>query len=228
MAELINFLLQEPDHEKVLDAIELSFRVIDQAARMSDYRYSRAGSADADADAAINELNTRFREHGVGYEFSNGNIIGIDSTFLHAEAVKPALTILGAPHCAGAQAEFLAAHEHYRHGRTKEALNEGLKALESVMKAICARRRWKHNPTATASLLLDTLFANGLIPQFWTQHFSALRSTLEAGVPTARNRLGGHGQGTTVVQVPEYFVGYVLHLTASAIVFLAEAEKAMP
>jgi hypothetical protein len=54
----------------------------------------------------------------------------------------------------------------------------------------------------------------------------ALRSTLESGVPTARNKLGGHGQGTEVVEVPEHIVSYALHLTASAIVFLAEAEKA--
>jgi hypothetical protein len=55
-----------------------------------------------------------------------------------------------------------------------------------------------------------------------------LRSTLEAGVPTARSRLGGHGQGTQVTEVPQYLVAYVLHLTASAVVFLAEANAAMP
>lgn len=47
-------------------------------------------------------------------------------------------------------------------------------------------------------------------------------------MPTARNRLGGHGQGASVVQVPTHFVAYVLHQTASTIVFLAEAEKSLP
>jgi hypothetical protein len=164
----------------------------------------------------------------VGYQYVSGEIIRVDSELLHQEAVKPALAHLRAPEYAGAQAEFLTAHGHYRHGRNKEALAECLKALESVMKSICAKRKWPHSPNATASPLIQVLLDKELIPSFWNQHFSALRATLEAGVPTARNRLGGHGQGTQVVDVPTHLVAYILHQTASAIVFLAEAERALP
>jgi hypothetical protein len=225
LAEHSNFLLKEQDPEKALDAIELSFTVIDRMTRHLGY-LNRHNPSEL-ADDAIKELNFRFREHGVGYQF-DGEIIRVDSELLHAEAVKPALALLRAAEFAGAQAEFLSAHEHYRHGRTKEALAECLKAFESVMKAICAKRGWKHDPNATSKMLLQVLFDNGLVQSFWNSHFSAMRSTLEAGVPTARNKLGGHGQGTQVVQVPEHLAAYVLHLTASAIVFLAEAEKALP
>jgi uncharacterized protein DUF7014 len=96
------------------------------------------------------------------------------------------------------------------------------------MKGICAKRKWPHDPTATAKTLLEILFSKGLIPTFWTGHFAALRSTLEAGVPTVRNKLGGHGQGVEIVPVPEHLVAYVLHMTAAAIVFLAAAERALP
>jgi hypothetical protein len=221
--ELRNFLLQEKDPEKVLDAVELSFQVIDRYTRKWNYLYRN--NASERANAAIEELNFRFREHCIGYQYSDGKIIRVDSEFLHSEAVKPALGLLRAPEYAGAQAEFLSAHEHYRNGRSKEALNDCLKSLESVMKAICAKRGWKHDPNATSSALLQVLFDNGLIPSFWNAHFSALRSTLESGVPTVRNKLGGHGQGTDVVEVPPHIAAYVLHLTASAIVFLVEAEK---
>ena len=179
------------------------------------------------ADAAIGELNERFREHGVGYQFDR-EIVRVDSQLLHAEVVKPALSLLRSPEYKGAQAEFLAAHSHYRHGRSKEAIAECLKALESVMKAISAKRGWKHDAKATAKPLLDVLFNNGLIPAFWAQHFGGLRAVLESGVPTARNNLSGHGQGVTVKPVPEHIVGFILHSTASVIVFLAEAEKALP
>jgi hypothetical protein len=226
LKELADFLLQEQNPERVIDAIELSFRAIDKLTR-SHWHLGRADASKL-ADDAIEELNLRFREHGVGYAYSDGEIIRIDSQFLHAEAVKPALALLRAPEYAGAQEEFLKAHDHYRHGRAKEALTECLKALESVMKAICAKRSWAHDPHATAKALLDMLFEKRLIPEFWSSHFSGLRSTLEGGVPTGRNRLGGHGQGSQVVTVPEYLVAYVLHLTASAIVLLAEAEKALP
>jgi hypothetical protein len=181
------------------------------------------------ADEAIADLNARCGEHGIGYSFENQEIIRVDSQLLHADVVKPALRLLGSEaDYKGAQAEFMAAHEHYRHGRQKEALNDSLKAIESVMKAICVKRQWSCSTTAPASALLQTLFNNGLIPAFWNAHFTALRTTLESGVPTARNRLGGHGQGTEIIEVPEYLAGYVLHLTASAIVFLASAEKALP
>jgi hypothetical protein len=225
LEELANFLLQEQDSERALDAIELSFKCIDKFTR--DWDYVHNSDADESADAAIGELNGRFREHGIGYEF-DGEIIRVDSQLLHSETVKPALALLREPAYRGAQAEFLTAHEHYRHGRKKEALTESLKAFESVMKSICAKRKWPHDPNAQAKTLLQTLFDNGLIQPFWTSHFSALRATLEAGVPTARNKLGGHGQGPDVVEVPEFLVGYVLHLTASAILFLAAAEKALP
>ena len=224
--ELANFLLQQDDHEKVLDAVELSFRLIDKFTR--DWNFLRRDNAAKLADYAIEELNARFLEHGVGYRFEEGKVIRVDSELLHAEAVKPALALLRASEYAGAQAEFLKAHEHYRHGRAKEALAECLKSLESVMKSICAQRKWTHDPNSTSKALIQVLFDKGLVPQFWSQHFSALRSTLESGVPTARNRLGGHGQGTDVVQVPPHLVAYVLHQTASTIVFLAEAEKALP
>lgn len=226
LSELANFLLHEQNPEKILDAVELSFKVIDGFTR--DFQFLHHSNASEIADAAIDELNSRFREHGVGYQFADGNIIRVDSEVLHAEAVRPALGLLRSPEYAGAQAEFLSAHEHYRHGRFKEALADCLKALESVMKAICAKRGWRHDPNATSSALLQSLFENGLVPSFWTAHFTALRSTVESGVPTARNRLGGHGQGTEVVEVPRYLVSYVIHLSASAIVFLAEAEKALP
>jgi len=226
LSELANFILLEQETEKVLDAIELSFRVIDRMTRNFDYLHRQRASEIA--DEAIVELNARFQEHAVGFQLADGEIIRVDSKLIHAEVVKPALTLLHQKEYAGAQAEFLKAHEHYRHGNTKEALTECLKALESVMKAICDKRKWQYPPNATSSGLIQCCFDNGLVPTFWTQQFSALRSTLESGVPTARNKLGGHGQGSSIVCVPQHLVAYALHMTASAIVFLVESERSLP
>ena len=180
--------------------------------------------ADPDAErSAIRELNSRFKEHGVGYCFANGEIIRIDSQYLHSEAVKPALDLLDRKRYAGAQEEFLRAHKHYRSGESKEAISECLKAFESTMKSICKKRGWRYDEKAGASKLIGICFDNGLVPAYWRSHFDALRSTLESGVPTARNRLSGHGQGEIPTAVPAHIVGYVLHMTAAAIVFLAEA-----
>jgi hypothetical protein len=162
--ELANFFLNEEDTEKVLDAVELSFRVIDRMTRNRDY-LCRPNPSEV-ADKAIAELNARFKEHGVGFQFVAGEVIRADSELLHTEVVKPALALLQGADYAGAQAEFLKAHEHYRHGNNKEALSECLKSFESTMKAICKKRGWKHNAKATSKSLIEICFKNGLIPEF--------------------------------------------------------------
>lgn len=224
--ELMQFILKEKDIECVLSAVELSFKVIDSITR--DYDYLFKSNRSEIADDAIVELNQRFKENNCGYQFNEGQIIRMDSEFLHEQAVKPALVLLGDEKYSGAKQEFLNGYEHYLHGRDKEALNDALKSLESTMKVICAKRKWMHNPeTDTSSKLIRACIDNSLIPQFWESHFSALKTTLEAGVPTGRNRMGGHGQGISVTTVPAQLTAYVLHQTAAAIVFLIESEKVL-
>ena len=224
MEELINFFLKEEEPEKAIDVIELSFRVIDRLTR--EWEYRKKNNPSQIADEAITELNYRFLEHGVGYQYEEGEIIRVDSQLIHSEVVKPALKLLSQKIFHGAQQEFLKAHEHYRQKNHKEALNEALKAFESTMKAICDKRGWQYDKgKATAKNLIDICFEKNLIPSFWQQQMGALRSLLESGVPTGRNKLGGHGQGATPTHVPQFIVAFVLHMSASCIVFLVEAEK---
>lgn len=224
--ELVNAFLNEGDTEKCLDFIEIAFKVIDHFTR--NYEYLRRIRASEKADESIEELNSRFKEHGVGYQFTDGEMIRVDSELIHSEVIKPALRLLNQKHYAGAHEEFLKAHEHYRHERNKESLNECLKSFESVMKAICDKRSWTYQPGATAKALIQVCLDNNLIPSFWQQNFSSLRSLLESSVPTGRNKLGGHGQGSESISVPRHLVAYMLHMTAASIVFLAEAEAGMP
>ena len=62
------------------------------------------------ADAAIEELNERFRRAGVGYRFEAGMLMRLDSELLHAEVVRPALAYLHHKGFEGPRAEFLKAH----------------------------------------------------------------------------------------------------------------------
>ena len=223
--ELMNFFLQVKDIEKAFDVIEVFFSVVDPNTR-NDTRnqiYLEYIPSNAVYQAA-QELDGRLSEHGVGYRYTDGKIIRIDSEFVYSEVVQPALRILNRKEYAGAQQEFLKAHGHYRAGRAEEAINECLKSLESVMKSICDKKGWSYGQGAGANKLIGICFDNGLVPPFWQTKFAALRSLLESGVPPARNRLGGHGQGAAPRSVPDHLVGYVLHMTAAAVVFLTEAE----
>jgi len=219
---VIQFLLEEPNHEQVLDVVEVSFRFL--AYLRTRFEWQGRVSDEAFADAK-EELNARFREHGIGYQYESGEMIRVDSQLIHAEVIKPALALLTAPEYAGANAEFLKAFEHYRKGDTKECLNECLKAFESTMKAICTKRRWAFKQTDAAKELIDVCLKKDLIPPLIQSHIGGVRAALESGIPTIRNRLSGHGQGPTVIGVPPHYASYMLHLTATTIQFLVESEK---
>lgn len=224
--ELIHFFTQEEDIEKKLDAVELAFRLIDKSTR--SYDYLRIQEASKVVDERISELNARFKEHGLGYQYLEGEIVRVDSEFIHIEAVKPAVRLLNERDYKGAQQEFLSAYEHYRHGRYKESMNDCLKSFESTMKSICERRGWEYKENSTAKPLIKTCFEHELVPKFWQQSFSSLGSLLESSIPTGRNKLSGHGQGSHATDIPQQLVAYMLHMTASTLVFLAQSEKEMP
>lgn len=220
---VLNFFLQEESTERALDVVELCFKVINTFIRDNrTYQYNTV--REINPDDAVSELNERFKEHGIGYQFESNEIIRVDSEFIHSEAVKPTLTVLRGAGFKGANEEFLVAHEHYRHGRHKECLVDCLKAFESTMKAICKARGWATQSGDTAKALIATCLSNGLLPPYLESQFSSLRSLLESGVPTVRNKNGGHGQGVDPVVVPEYLARFALNLTATNILFLAEAN----
>lgn len=221
--QLVEFMLEEENVDRLLDAIELSFSVMEAQQGF----LTRGRNADT-VEEAIDELNHRFQENQLGFRYDSGKVLRIDSQLIHEEVEKPALRLLSEPGYEGAQDEFLSAHAHYRLGNNKEALNECLKSFESTMKVICKKRNWKHEKEATAKPLISICFKNDLIPLFWQDHYSSLEKLLTNGVPTARNKRAGHGQGGDIVTVPNHIAAYVLHMTASAIVFLVESEKNLP
>jgi len=219
----LNHLLASPTPE-ALDLIELSFRVIDRLLR--DAAHNSTADVTQEPDSAIQDLNARFQEHSIGYQFTDGQLIRVDSLYLHAEVVTPALSLLRGPGFSGPMDEFMTALEHNRHGRHKEAVSAALNAFESTLKSICAARKWEYLPTDTASDLLKVVFEKELIPPMLASQFSSLRSVMESGVPTLRNKRTGHGQGPEPVELPAHFAAFALHLAAANIVFLIEAHKA--
>jgi len=219
--DIWNFFLQQQEVERCLDIIEILFACMVQHVR-ADTHVNFDGMHQI--QGAAEEINTRFQEHAIGYEFREGRFIRIDSGFLHNQAVVPALTVLQESYLSGANQEFSKAHDHLRHRRCGECINESLKAFESTMKAICDKRGWGYNQTDTAKKLLAVCEQNGLFPAYMQSSLGGLRSVLES-VPTARNKLSGHGQGSKQIQIDEGTAAFVLHSTAANILFLAEREK---
>ena len=179
--EVCKFFLETEETEKAVDVIEVSFKYIDKYLRDNIAQFH---GRQISPDDAITELNHRFREHGVGYQYESGQIIRVDSEFIHSEVVKPTLGMLSDPMYEGANDEFLKAHEHYRVQRYAECMNECLKAFESCIKAICDKRGWSYGDKDGLKALIDIVFGEGLIPSTMQSYFSGLRSTLESGAST--------------------------------------------
>lgn len=219
--ELEEFLLKEKNVDRTLDAVEITFRIIDIYTRKTTYLCRH--DADTIATDAIEELNLRFKKHNVGYQFENGQILKINSLFTHDEVIKPVLKLLQDQKYAGAEEEFIKALTHYRNNNLKESINECLKAFESIMKIICSDCGWDFPESAPAKNLIKVCFDNNLIPQYWQSHFTSLRCLLESGVPTGRNKESGHGQGSEIKEVPMYLASALINMTASNILLLVGA-----
>lgn len=217
---LTKFILQEKDHEKVIDATEILFRYANDLIRENSFHYNRY----IDIDSAISELNSRFKEAGIGYQFESGDIIRVDSELLHSEAVKPTLMLLRKKPFVTVNQEFLSAHENYRHGKYEACIVDANKSFESMLKVICTKKGWSYEQKDTAKSLIATCLNNGLIPTFMQNQLNILQSLLESGVPTVRNKMAGHGQGATPRSVPSYMAEYTMHLTASTLLMLANAS----
>ena len=221
------FLLNESDIDKVLSLIGVSFRMIEKVCPKLEGVQKHKAKITQEPDDAINELNARFKEHGIGYQYAGGRIVRIDSQYMHAEAVLPAISLLQESHFEGASDEFLVAHKHYREGNNKDAISAALRAFESTMKSICSLMGWEFPENATSKPLIDICISNGLIPQTLQGHFGSLRATLANGLPTTSNKLARHGQGKKRIIVLDHYAAYSLHLAATNIVFLVQAYMAI-
>jgi hypothetical protein len=242
--------LFEQDTEQVLDIIEVSFHCIERyfggykgrpREMEADTGLSRWASPDGGAihsmgisledmsrplppDGAVEELNQRFLENGIGYQYQSGYIIRIDSEYTHSEIVLPALQLLNEPEFKPAMEEFLKGHEDYRRGRYEDAINEALKAFESTMKIICEKRGWKvvsKGGKKPALDLIRTCLKYELIPMAFQRHLENLLS----GLLMVRNEFAAHGQGVETVKIPDYLAQYALNLAASNIVLLINAYR---
>ena len=78
---------------------------------------------------------------------------------------------------------------------------------------------------STAKRLIDTCVENGLFPNYLQSQISSLRSLLESGTPTLRNKISAHGQGGDTQESEDSYARYALNLTATSILFLVESSQ---
>jgi AbiJ N-terminal domain 4 len=215
----------------VLSLIEICALVMTNLAhtdRGTSNAYQRG--ATADPGEGVVEINERFLRAGVGYQFENGQIIRVDSQYVHAEIVKEPLRLLCEPEFATANDEFMTAHRHLREGKLRDCNTAALRATENVLKVICDGSGWTYDKGDTVERLLTVVQRGGLFPGYLVEggYFRNLIGTMKAGVPKTRDRQGGHGPAPGEEPVPDHIGAFALHLTAANIVMLVKAYRALP
>jgi hypothetical protein len=98
------------------------------------------------------------------------------------------------------------------------------KALESVLKVIGASRKWQIKDNDTANKLIQAAVTAEFLPQYLQASVTHLIGLITSSTPTVRNKMGGHGAGTTRRTVPRHLASFQLHQTAAVILFLAEQD----
>ena len=225
--DLINFL-NNCNADEFFDFIELSFK-LELTLEVMD-----------DENQVVDALNTIFRDSNAPYQLTPivkveekagvsrfnrpvttirtvayPRIIRAEEELTYQEAVKPALSVLGAPHFEAANQEFRDAMDKYRKGDYEDSLAMCGSAFESVLKVLCKRKRWKYNEQDTSSQLLDVVFSKSTLEPFFKQPLML--------IATMRNKLSSsHGGGSKVRNVEGHVAQYALTSTAAAIMLLVD------
>jgi AbiJ N-terminal domain 4 len=216
------FLMTVEVVDDFLSAVEIGCSVLEHLRG----RASKARGAEQSAEESIEEINQRFEQHSIGYQFENRQIIRVDSKIAHAEIVKPALKLLVKPMFTKANEEFLSAHKHYRLGAFKDCVTAANRAFESALKAICDVEGWRYEKGDRASELVTKVTNNGLFTHDFDKSLSAYVAMLRAGLPSVRNDAGGHGEGIVAAAVTAEIGRFALNLAATNILFLGESYAA--
>lgn len=204
-------------NEDFLDLIDYIFGMLSENKLIYciDYNYREC------LNSGIKELNHRFRQHSLGYEFINGEIIQKTNVVTHERIIKPALRMLTDERFQGAEDEYLTAFKHLREGNNKDAILNAEKAFESTMKVICTELKYPFDPQKdTAKNLVQILKRNNYFPKYLESYMNNICTVLGEGASVIRNKESGHGQGETVKSTTDEYVEYVLNTVASNIVFL--------
>lgn len=210
--------------DEFLSALEIACLPL---SKMRDHAHAvEARGAEMSGAEAVEEINARFVQHAVGYQFENGHIIRIDSTVAHKEVVKPALRLLTATAYAKANDDFMTAHRHYRAGENKDAVVAANRAYESMLKAICDAEGWAYGKGDSAAELITKVNNQGLFTHDFDRSFTSYVAMLKAGLPAVRNDAGGHGAGIAAAEVTPQIARFAINLTASNLLFLGECHAA--
>ncbi|EPB6997099.1 abortive infection family protein [Pseudomonas aeruginosa] len=209
--DAIEYLFQLPNNHDLSMAEEMVIDQINEFLSIDNLPYyitKKVWVDYKDVDRFGNE--SEFRKLGEPVR-----VVCKESEILHQNAIVPTLSLLRGEGLNNVNSEFLGALKDYRHGNYRDALTKSNSALESMMKVICSKRKYKYSEHDVSSKLLKAIMENSDLDTFWEQPIQI--------IATIRNRYSSsHGAGTKSKEASENICKFVINMTASVMLFLDE------
>jgi len=171
-------------------------------------------------DAFIRAINSAFEDESCPWRISDGTFFKIDSEFLEKHVLSGAQHLLSKEGFSGAQEEFVEARNDLTGGDTKDAILKACKSMESVLKVMTG------DQVSNASVLVRKLAQTDALRDLPPDMRAGFAEGVLLCLPTMRNKLAGHGQGSQVVVVQKPYAKLAVNLAASLSTFLIELHLA--
>jgi hypothetical protein len=177
----------------VFDTIEIAVNFMDAGER----------------EALRQKVNQIFELHGCPWRISDGEFFKLDVDFVGARLAATAHDALAANQFAGATNEYAKARQYLGTGDVREAIFFAGHSFESVMKVLT---KLEH---ANGDKLIKELGAQGLFDDLPESVRNGFMDQVLKALPFLRNKLGGHGQGVAVVDIPPVYGALAIQIAAA-------------
>lgn len=155
------------------------------------------------------KVNQIFELHDCPWRISEGEFFKLDADFVGAKLAATAHDTLAANQFAGAANEYAKARQYLGIGDVREAIFFAGHSFESVMKVLT---KLEH---ANGDKLIKELGAQGLFDDLPESVRSGFMDQVLKALPFLRNKLGGHGQGAAVVDIPSVYGDLAVQIAAA-------------
>ena len=174
------------------------------------------GSESVEFEQAANQI---FMAEEFPWLLVHGRIFRVDLGFVEREVVQPVFAELAkSARFEGALDELSEAAQALTCGDTKAAIANAAKSFESTLKVLTEQG------AGTASQLLRRLAETRYFSDLPDQEAKSFPESVFMALPFIRNRLGGHGQGQQVIEVPVRYAQLAVHLAAVLNLFLVRYD----
>lgn len=182
----------------VFDAIELTFKHMNRE----------------DAEQFRQKLNSFLEIDHRPWRFADGEFFMLNADFVGARVAPIAQEALAANNFAGAADEFAKAQRELANGEVKNAIRDACNSFESVLKVLTG------NTKGTCDNLTQDLVSQDYLSDLPEDFRQKFRKDILMSLSVMRNRLGAHGQGTNILEVPQVYGELAVQMAATLHNFL--------